>query len=225
MKILALADQESKSLWDYYDPERVKGVELIISCGDLDAAYLEFLVTMTNCPVLYVMGNHDTEYLRNPPGGCTDIDGNIVRAGGLRIAGLGGCMKYHESPLQFTEKEMEKRVRSLHRKAVMAGGIDVLVTHAPVQGTGDMEDLPHRGFACFHDLLNRWKPAYMLHGHVHQTYGSGFRRTFRHESGTMIVNACERCLIDVTPASSGCGLYERLRPLKLSGAGRQTAER
>ncbi len=35
MKILALADEESPSLWDYYDKSKFKGVDLIISCGDL----------------------------------------------------------------------------------------------------------------------------------------------------------------------------------------------
>ena len=35
MKILALADQESKALWDYFDKSKLKGIDLIISCGDL----------------------------------------------------------------------------------------------------------------------------------------------------------------------------------------------
>ena len=30
---------------------------------------------------------------------------------------------------------------------------DILLTHAPCRGYGDMEDLPHRGFECFNDLL------------------------------------------------------------------------
>lgn len=50
MKILAVADIESKSLWDYYTPDKLSGVELMISCGDLSPKYLEFLVTMGNCP-------------------------------------------------------------------------------------------------------------------------------------------------------------------------------
>ena len=49
MKILVIADIESKALWDYYKPEKVRGVDLIISCGDLRPAYLEFLVTLGNC--------------------------------------------------------------------------------------------------------------------------------------------------------------------------------
>lgn len=46
MKILIVADEESKALYDYYDSSRLKDIDLILSCGDLRASYLEFLVTM-----------------------------------------------------------------------------------------------------------------------------------------------------------------------------------
>ena len=45
MQILALADTESKSLWDYYQPGKLAGVDIILSCGDLDPRYLSFLAT------------------------------------------------------------------------------------------------------------------------------------------------------------------------------------
>ena len=62
MKILAISDEESKYLWDYFEKEKLKGIDLIISCGDLEAEYLSFLTTMTSIPVLYVHGNHDERY-------------------------------------------------------------------------------------------------------------------------------------------------------------------
>ena len=34
MKILAVADEECKALWDYFTPDKLEGVELIIACGD-----------------------------------------------------------------------------------------------------------------------------------------------------------------------------------------------
>ena len=37
MKILLLADVESKYLWDYFEKEKLDGIDLIISCGDLAA--------------------------------------------------------------------------------------------------------------------------------------------------------------------------------------------
>ena len=112
MKILAVADIESKSLWDYYTPDKLSGVELMISCGDLSPKYLEFLVTMGNCPLLYVRGNHDSVYDTKPPEGCICIEDMIYNHRGLRIAGLGGSMRYKNSSNMYSEKEMASRISS-----------------------------------------------------------------------------------------------------------------
>ena len=53
MKVLVIADVESKSLWDYYSPKKLEGVDLIISCGDLNSNFLQFLVTLSGRPLLY----------------------------------------------------------------------------------------------------------------------------------------------------------------------------
>ena len=42
MNILLLADEPSKSLWDFYDETKLKGIDLILSAGDLPARYLSF---------------------------------------------------------------------------------------------------------------------------------------------------------------------------------------
>ena len=73
MKILLVSDEECLYLWDYYRPGRLDGIDLILSCGDLNAEYLSFLVTMGRAPVLYVHGNHDGGYDKHPPEGCTYI--------------------------------------------------------------------------------------------------------------------------------------------------------
>lgn len=52
MKILAVADEECKALWDYFTPDKIEGVELIIACGDLSRHYLEYLATMAPVPLL-----------------------------------------------------------------------------------------------------------------------------------------------------------------------------
>ena len=197
MKILVVADEESKSLWDYFSPDKLKDIDLIISCGDLNANYLQFLVTFGNCPLLYVRGNHDTRYDNNPPDGCICIENMIYNYRGLRIAGLGGSMRYKNSIDMYTEKEMRKRVRRLSLKIRFTKGIDLLVAHAPVRGYGDIDDLPHRGFECFNELLMRFKPLYLLHGHVHKSYSSTFQRIRNHPSGTLIVNAYESYVLEI----------------------------
>lgn len=197
MRILAVSDETSPGLWDYYTPEKVKGVDLIISCGDLKKEYLEFLTTIVNVPLLYVHGNHDASFLKDPPEGCIDIDGQVYEYRGLRIVGLGGSRRYREGSCMYTEQQMNRRIRKLRRKIKKAGGADLLVTHAPARGMGDLEDLPHRGFSCFNDFLEEYKPSCMLHGHVHKSYNYAFKREITHESGTRIINCSGSYLLDI----------------------------
>ena len=114
MKILVLADEESKSLYEYFSPEKIKGVDLIISCGDLKASYLTFFATFSHAPLLYVKGNHDGHYEDRPPEGCVCIEDDIFVFRGVRILGLGGSMEYIPgADNQYTERRMERRIKKL----------------------------------------------------------------------------------------------------------------
>ena len=196
MKIMAVADTELPYLYEYYNPQRTKGVDVIIACGDLKAKYLEFLTTVVNKPLFYVRGNHDTDFKEKPPEGCTCIDGRMYEFNGLRLLGLGGSMRYNTSPFMYTETQMERRIRRLRMKMRIYEGFDVFVAHSPAAGYGDLEDLPHRGFECFNKLLETYKPAYMLHGHVHREYGD-FQAVREHHSGTKIINCYGYQIIDI----------------------------
>ncbi len=196
MKILAVSDEESAALWDYYVPGKLNDYDLIISCGDLKADYLSFLVTMGKCPLLYVHGNHDSAYSTNPPEGCDCIDDKLVVYNGVRILGLGGCRRYHPGKHQYTEREMRRRIRRLRFHLWRAGGVDIVVAHAPAQGLGDGEDMAHWGFETLRDLLDRYKPAYMLHGHVHMHYGRDVAREITY-GDTTIINASEHYTVQI----------------------------
>ena len=196
MKILTVSDEECPALWDFYQPGRLKDYDLIISCGDLKASYLSFLVTMARCPVLYVHGNHDTRYHTNPPLGCDCIDNHIVVYNGIRILGLGGCRRYHPGPHQYTDREMRSRIRKLRWKLWRMKGVDIVVTHAPPEGLGDAEDRAHWGFEAFRELLDKYHPQYLVHGHVHMSYGHNVPRVIEYD-GTKIVNAYERYVLEV----------------------------
>ena len=196
MKILSLADVENKGLWDFYVKGRFDGIDLIISCGDLDPGYLEFIESVSNVPLLYVHGNHDDKYDRRPPLGCTCIEDYVYYHEGLRILGLGGSIRYSGAKNMYSEQEMAARVKKIKKQAVLLGGIDILVTHAPAAGYGDLEDLPHHGFECFNDILNTYRPRYMLHGHVHMNYGM-LEREHVHPSGTRIINCYDRYELEI----------------------------
>lgn len=196
MRILVIADEPSKWLWDFYEEGKLDNIDLILSCGDLPAEYLSFLVTFSNCPLLYVSGNHD-HYDRHPPEGCICIEDQVYEYEGVRILGLGGSMRYKPGQSnQYTEKEMRKRVFKMLLSIRRKKGFDILLTHAPAKGLGDMDDMPHRGFQVFLELLDKYHPKYFFHGHVHMNYGSKIKRELEYMD-TKVVNAFEKYIIEI----------------------------
>lgn len=188
VQVLAVSDEVDESM--YADLRAARGAELILACGDLPFEYLRYLMEALDVPLVFVPGNHDPDVggyrtarsgltLRaglpdEPPwpSGAVNADGRIVDVRGLRIAGLGGCLRYNDGPNQYGERHQAKRARSLARRARWrrrrdGRGIDVLLTHAPPRGVGDGDDLPHRGFDCLHRLAPRLRTPLLLHGHVH----------------------------------------------------------
>lgn len=196
MRLLLLSDYEDPFLWDFYRPEKVKGFDAIISCGDLKAEYLSFLVTMSGLPVFYIHGNHDAGYGQRPPEGCECIEGKLVTVGGVRLLGLGGCPAYRPGPHQYSEGQMRRRILRAVPQLLRAGGVDVLVTHAPPRGFGDGADYAHRGFESFLPLLDKAKPRYLVHGHVHLNYGRDIPRIIR-RGETEIINAYGRYVLEI----------------------------
>ena len=197
MKILAISDVASKALWSSQCRERLDGVDLILSCGDLPRAYLEYLTNFTAAPILYVHGNHDNDYAQHEPGGCICVDDGVYNWKGLRIMGLGGSIRYNrESPYQYTERAMRRRIARLRPKVRRMGGIDVLLSHAPARGLNDGDDLPHQGFACFNNLLDELKPRWFVHGHIHLFYNYKLPRVCQ-RGETTVINATERYLFEV----------------------------
>lgn len=195
MKILAVSDEESKYLWDYFQKEKIEGIELILSSGDLDPDYLSFLATVSSVPVLYVRGNHDDKYIQKAPEGCICIENKVYVYKGIRILGLGGSMRYNNGINQYTQREMTERVKKMKWKILKNRGIDILLTHSPAYGLNDGKDLPHIGFQAFHSILNQYQPRFFVHGHVHMNYGREYKRNIQYEK-THIINAFERYVFE-----------------------------
>ncbi|MDD6401407.1 MAG: metallophosphoesterase [Lachnospiraceae bacterium] len=196
MRILLIADEESKYYWDFFEKSKLEGIDLIISCGDLSPHYLSFLATFAKVPVLYVHGNHDKCYEQTPPDGCICIDDDVYVHNGVRILGLGGCMCYNYGQFQYTDSQMKKRLKKLRRKIKRNKGIDILVTHAPAKGLNDSSDLPHSGFQTFIDIMDEYNPRLFAHGHVHINYGRDFKRESSYKD-TLVINAYEKFIVEI----------------------------
>jgi uncharacterized protein len=195
VKIMLIADVESPYVWDYFQPEKFSDIDIMISCGDVKAEYLSFLVTMIKAPLFYVPGNHNDKYLRNPPEGCECIDGKIIKYKGIRIMGIGGSMRYNMGYYQYTEKEMKRRILKLQPRLWWNKGIDILVTHSPAYGLGDGSDLCHQGFKSFYKIIDKYSPKYFVHGHQHLSYGYQPER-IRSYKNTKVINAYDYYILE-----------------------------
>jgi 3',5'-cyclic AMP phosphodiesterase CpdA len=213
-RVLAVSDEVDDNLLS--DTGRFRGVDLIVACGDLPFDYLRYLADGLDVPLMFVPGNHDPDVsgyrhtragltmragmpVRAPwPPGATNVDGLVIEQCGLRIAGLGGSLRYREGPNQYSQRRQAARA---FRLAVRAGwpwrtGVDLLLTHAPPRGCGDADDLPHRGFDALQPLVRRLRPQFLLHGHIHP-YGSD--APDRRIGNTVVRNVVGHHVLDVSP--------------------------
>jgi Icc-related predicted phosphoesterase len=196
MKVLAISDEIAPQVYDSSIKTRFADVDLVLSCGDLPHYYLEYIATMLRVPVYYVMGNHGCELdERNRqeirPGGCVDIDEDVVEHSGLLIAGLEGSMRYKPGPYQHTQREMRRKAfrlstRLLFKRPFKRRRLDILITHAPPTGIHDGLDLCHTGFYAFLQFMERHQPRYLLHGHSH-VYDQ-LQPTITQYHNTLVVN-------------------------------------
>lgn len=77
----------------------------------------------------------------------------------------------------------------------LRGGVDILVSHAPAYQLNDGRDLPHQGFQVFRTLMEKYRPRFFLHGHIHQGYGREYKRYDKYQD-THVINAYECCTFD-----------------------------
>jgi hypothetical protein len=62
MRILTVSDVVSNSVYNVAAKDRFPDIGLVLGCGDLPAYYLEFIVSIFDAPLYYVMGNHADEH-------------------------------------------------------------------------------------------------------------------------------------------------------------------
>jgi len=221
--VLAVSDTVNKNLYSTQIRELAGNVDLIISCGDLPAFYLDYLASSLLKPLLYVCGNHDhyeeddgdldiygntnvAKYIsrknRYKSFGGRNLDERIERIGKVSFAGLEGSFLYNRGAHQYTEFQMNWKIWHLKprlylNRIVTGRYLDVLVTHAPPYGVHDQTDRAHRGFKAFIKFIRKYKPKYLLHGHTH-IYNFKENRILDFE-GTKIVNCYDYVFLDIKP--------------------------
>lgn len=220
VKVLAVSDETVETLW--CEHVRSLDVDLLLGAGDLPFDYLEYLTDVLDVPCVFVPGNHDIDLsgysstrlgwtragwpAKWPgPAGGINADRRVVSAAGLRIAGLGGSIRYRPGPNQWTEPQQRRRARAVTRAATDRFGrerskVDIVLTHSPPRDVGDAPDPPHRGFACLRDLVEQLRPQALVHGHIHP---HGFPQPDFTLGGVRVINTVGYTLINIQPGGTG----------------------
>ena len=194
LRILAVSDEVQDQLLDERTAAAQGRIDLVISCGDLPADYLDVLSTVYAAPLLFVRGNHDPPGRQGNDPRAAEIDGRIVKESGLLIAGLEGSIRYSDGPHQYTERQMLARVLLL-RARLGLGRLDILITHGPPAGVNEGTDAPHRGLKAVRRAVEWMRPRFLLHGHVHP-YGRDIPREAQ-LGETRVINVVGHRVIEV----------------------------
>jgi uncharacterized protein len=178
VKILTVSDVEVNLLYSPRIQERFADVDLILSCGDLPYYYLEYMISMLDVPLIYVLGNHHNQVeegisgARPYPWGGFNLHQRMRQQEGLLLAGVEGSLRYNNGPGQHSQSEMWLSVWSLVPRLFInrlryGRFLDVFISHAPPWGIQDASDRPHQGVKAYRWLDKVFRPMYHFHGHTH----------------------------------------------------------
>lgn len=158
--------------------------QLCVCLGDIPLDQLRLVFRNVLIPTVGVLGNHDVFGLLGHAG-IEDIHGRSVSIAGLQVAGIGGCPRYKDdfdSPLYSQTDSLV-----IERELEQQPPADLLICHSSPFHFG--QDRAHRGFLGISRYMRRMRPAYVIHGHDHES--KAFRREYavskRGRSATTVV--------------------------------------
>jgi len=118
----------------------------------------------------------------------------------LLIAGTSGTVRYNNGLCQFSDSQMKFKLLKMVPKLIInklkyGRYLDIFMTHASPRHIHDHEDQCHIGFDCYNWFLQRFKPTYMVHGHIH-LYDLREERVGKYYD-TTVVNAYAHYVIEL----------------------------
>lgn len=159
MKALVFSD-----LHGYYASRLPKkNPDIVFILGDISWSEVRNIDEMYKCPKFGVLGNHDRPDLFEGTS-IVNLHGKMINYNGIVIAGFGGCPVYNSRNYgQYREVDASRFVDSLSSK------VNLFISHSNAQFSANLNFKDsHRGFSSFAKLIEKHKPAYFLHGHLHE---------------------------------------------------------
>ncbi len=109
-------------------------------------------------------------------------------------------MKYNNGQNQYSDRHMKFHLlklvpRLIYNKLKYGRYLDIFLTHATPRHIHDKEDPCHMGFESMNWFVEKYKPTYMVHGHIH-LYDMREERIGKYWD-TVIVNAYAHTIIEL----------------------------
>lgn len=153
--------------------ELPKKTDMIFFLGDNGETMVRTILDLyPGVPAYGVAGNHDGPTLYSNTR-VIELHGQTVDVNGLKVAGLGGCIRYKGAKMKWLFTEAEAR-----EVLITIGKADFIISHSPparkmdkeyVVGHKDGRSYPeaHRGFIELGKYIDRYHPLAIFHGHLH----------------------------------------------------------
>ena len=116
MKILCVSDWIDPVIYSENMKERMKDVDLVISCGDISMGYLDFIMSELNKPIYFVVGNHVNynrikktflgNYKLEYPDCFSNLHLKVYNFNGFLMTGFQGSLWYNGGPFQYKQWEV-----------------------------------------------------------------------------------------------------------------------
>lgn len=138
-----------------------RNIDVCLLLGDLSLRDVEVVKErIGNTPVYGVLGNHDGFELYDMCG-IENIHGKVVEINGVRIAGIGGSLKYKDSPMPLLTDEESIEIAEKMEAA------DILISHDSPKFLHGSNDFAHSGLQGITRYCEKYSVPLNIHGHHH----------------------------------------------------------
>ena len=111
-------------------------------------------------PIYGVLGNHDGFELYDRCG-IENIHGKVIEVNGVRIAGMGGSLRYKDSPMPlYTDEESVEIAEGME-------AADILISHDSPKYLHSDQDFAHSGLQGITRYCEKYNVPLNIHGHHH----------------------------------------------------------
>jgi Icc-related predicted phosphoesterase len=169
------------------------GYDVCLLLGDMSP--MDMLIvkeTVGDVPIYGVLGNHDGfgQYERM---GIENIHGKVVEVNGVRIAGIGGSLRYKCSaaPL-YTDDESIEIADSMDNA-------DILISHDSPKFLHSIDDYAHSGLQGITHYCEKYNVPINIHGHHHDPKECVL------DNGTRAICCYQVQIVQISP--NGCVIH------------------